>query len=99
MSPKRAFGKSSSQLTHDARTPRSGDRSAEALAFSGTPALNLPEPLPSGLQIVARPGNFSAATPVKRRGKSMSRRKGRWRCSSAPGISDMVAELSRDLLG
>jgi len=76
VSPKPAFGKSSSQLAHDARTPRNGDRSAEALASSATSPLNPPEPLPSGLQIVARPGNFSAATPMKRRGKSMSRRKG-----------------------
>ena len=76
MSPKRAFGQFSSQLTHDPRTPRAGNGSAEARVFAGTPALDILDAHASGLQIAVPPGNVSPATPMKRRGKSMSRRRG-----------------------
>lgn len=48
----------------------------ETRLFSDQSAPAPPEVWTPGLQIVASPVNFPAATPVKRRGKSMSRRKG-----------------------
>jgi len=44
--------------------------------LSGQIAKSISQPTFSGLQFHVVPGNFSPATPVKRRGKSMSRRTG-----------------------